>query len=123
MQNPQLVFVYGTLKKGQGNHGLLRDANFIGRGHTMKPNYQMYSLGPFPGVVLGDREIYGEVYMVDSKAMSRLDHLEGHPFMYERHLIDVGIYGDKKGEESKGKAWMYIYKGDVTDCEPLRNWT
>ena len=30
-----LVFVYGTLKKGRGNHGLLRDAEYIGKFSTI----------------------------------------------------------------------------------------
>lgn len=123
MDNPQLVFVYGTLKKGHHNHHIVQNTNYIGKAHTLKPAYQMYSLGPFPGVVSGDKVIYGEVYMVDPNVMRNLDKLEAHPIMYQRTLVDIGIYGDKKGEEITSKAWMYIYKGDTTDCQPLRNWT
>lgn len=123
MHDPQLVFVYGTLKRGQDNHHLLEKANYIGKAHTLQPKWQMFSLGAFPGVVEGDKEIYGEVYQVGFNGMNSLDHLEGHPSFYERKLVDVGIYGGKKGDECVSKAWMYIFKGDTTDCMPLRNWT
>lgn len=121
--NPQLVFVYGTLKKGNHNHHLIAKANYCGKAHTTKSEYQMYHLGGFPGVTKGDRVIYGEVYMVNEDVMKSLDRLEGHPSFYERILVPVGIYGDKKGEETSTKAWIYIYKGDTTDCMPIKNWS
>jgi gamma-glutamylcyclotransferase (GGCT)/AIG2-like uncharacterized protein YtfP len=40
------VAVYGTLKKGQGNHGLLSGSKYIGKGET-HPNYTLLEMGCF----------------------------------------------------------------------------
>ena len=43
----ELVFVYGTLRKGHGNHKLIEGGRFMGSGLTVK-KYAMYSRGiPF----------------------------------------------------------------------------
>lgn len=84
-----LVLVYGSLKKGFGNHGCLGDSPMLGTVIT-PPEYTMYSLGGFPGVVLGgDTAISGEVYEVTDATLARLDRLEGVPTFYDRHLIDT----------------------------------
>src|SRR4051812_27023287 len=74
-----LIFVYGSLMKGFGNHTLLRDATFVKEGLTL-PEYTLISLGSFPGVLPdGTTSIKGEVYEVNLKVRDRLDQLEGHP--------------------------------------------
>ena len=108
-----LVFVYGTLKAGHGNHRLLQEgrAEYIGEDFAPGIVY-----GPFPyakppclaarqlGIAEGthscgdDRWIRGEVYKVDDKTLARLDSLEGHPRYYRRTNVvlrsgrEAGIY-------------------------------
>ena len=80
------VFVYGTLKKGHGNHERLLASNskFIGNACT-EPIFTMLHLGGFPGIVLGGHTpIKGELFEVDAETLARLDHLEGHPNFYQR---------------------------------------
>jgi gamma-glutamylcyclotransferase (GGCT)/AIG2-like uncharacterized protein YtfP len=93
-----LVFVYGSLKRGFHNHGILEGSNARFRGnHKTEANYTMYSLGSFPGVVQGgETSIRGEVYEVDS--LKSLDTLEGYPSFYTRIKIDTRW----------GPVWMYI---------------
>lgn len=85
-----LVFVYGTLKKNHGNHGLLADQEFVGR-DTIDFNGDFVCLGGFPACV--DRPkgnpvvVAGEVYKVDRPAIASLDWLEGHPDFYKRTLV------------------------------------
>lgn len=74
-----LVFVYGSLKEGFGNHRLISSFKKIGEG-TIEG--KMYSLGAFPAVVL-DKEnpdlIHGEIYDVNTESgLERLDMLEGY---------------------------------------------
>lgn len=82
------VFVYGTLKSGHGNHGVMANtagAEFIGDFST-PPCYTMVSFGGFPGIVpIGNTSIKGELWAVDD--VSQLDRLEGHPTFYQRTNI------------------------------------
>lgn len=92
------VLVYGSLRKGFGNHYLLENSRFLGEVKT-GPHYTMYSFGGFPALSLnGDTTIVGEVYEVDEETMARLDRLEGYPNFYDRVLIPTEY----------GEAWMYF---------------
>jgi gamma-glutamylcyclotransferase (GGCT)/AIG2-like uncharacterized protein YtfP len=83
------VFVYGTLRKGQGNNYLLKEADFIGEAKT-KDKYAMYASGiPY---VVEDKpvsRITGEIFSVNQEELMRLDRLEGHPQWYRRRVIPV----------------------------------
>jgi len=94
-----MVFVYGTLKKGFGNHHLLSKSLYHGD-YSTAPSHKMVSLGGFPGVVFGKgtAAIKGEVYEVADDVLDRLDRLEGYPSFYDRKSIYT-LYG---------KAYMYV---------------
>jgi gamma-glutamylcyclotransferase (GGCT)/AIG2-like uncharacterized protein YtfP len=49
-QERQLVFVYGTLKRGGSNHHYLAGQQYLGAAHTV-PGFNLYSLGTYPGLV------------------------------------------------------------------------
>lgn len=74
------VFVYGTLKRGEGNHRLLEESKFIG--NDVLKGFKLYDLPyGFPCVVKSnsnDDEVSGEVYEVDSQTLERLNILEGY---------------------------------------------
>jgi len=96
------VFVYGTLRRGFGNHRLLAGARFLGEARTARA-YRMVSLGGCPGMLAGTSRVVGEVYEVDDETLLRLDRLEGHPYMYRRE--PVRLHGFAKVE-------AYIYQRD-----------
>ena len=82
-----LVFTYGTLMRGFGNHYYLDGAEFICKAQTPAA-FTMLNLGAFPGIVAkGDTSIVGEVYRVDEQTLMDLDRLEGHPTFYLRQII------------------------------------
>ena len=92
----QIVAVYGSLRKGFGNHGFLKNQSF--KGTDIVPNYKMYSLGAFPGIVPDDGgSIFAEIYEVDEETFKALDRLEGHPNFYCRRQVST-VYGP---------AWIY----------------
>lgn len=77
-----LIAVYGTLLSGEPNEYFMRNATLIQEDKV--ENFEMYSLGGFPGIMKGDGEISVEVYKVSAEDLIPVDRLEGHPTFYER---------------------------------------
>ena len=73
---PQLVFVYGTLRRGGSNHFRLAGAELISCGTIIG---RMYHIDWYPGLILDDSgdEIYGEIYSVEHELLTSLDAFEG----------------------------------------------
>lgn len=80
-----LVFVYGTLRRGQPNHPQLRGC--ASQGEAELSGLALYDLGPFPMAVPADdpaARLQGELYRVNGEQLARLDRFEGAPRLYER---------------------------------------
>lgn len=93
-----LVAVYGSLRKGLGNHGVLGDSELLGT--TQVHGFEMISLGGFPAIYDGEGEITIEVYSMDSEMTAKnLDMLEGYPTFYNRKIIETEF----------GDAWVYFF--------------
>ncbi len=118
-----LVFVYGTLRRGYGNHYLLAEgARLLGPARTLEA-YALYALEiPFVLRQPALTPIRGEVYAVDQECLARLDELEEHPDWYRRELVGVRT---EQGQELR--AWLYFYpspqgrlvpSGDYADFAP-----
>lgn len=111
------VFVYGSLKRGFGNHDLLAKSKFHGSLNTAEDCYHMNSLGAFPAVttVSDDCEngysISGELYTVDSATLRKLDQLEGNGSFYTRQLVRLDSPVIKE-------AWIYLMSG----LDPKTSW-
>ena len=97
-----LVAVYGTLKQGRSNHGLMRDSVLLGK--TRLNGFIMYSAGGFPVIYRNVGETISiEVYEVSPEVVKHnLDPLEGHPHWYKREQVETEV----------GLAWLYIMQGD-----------
>ena len=103
----QLVFVYGTLKKGFSNHRLLASSELLGVAQTVKM-YAMYSTG-LPIVVKDEAvsPIFGELYRVDEVTLAYLDSLEGHPDWYRREEVEVLLEAEGEGQHIE-QSWLYF---------------
>lgn len=104
-EHVNLVAVYGTLKAGRGNHGLLSKSNYVGAGETIY-KYPMQAQGiPFVFDKAGTgSQIPVEVYeLLDDDTKDDLDLLEGHPTNYERKLIDVEML-----DGAVKSCWLYF---------------
>ena len=91
------VFVYGTLKRGYGNHRLLQGSTYLGKAKTQKRWTMIGKDMGFPYVIeqhdaIGGH-IEGEVYLVSDRVLNTLDILEGVPNHYISQDIDV-LYMD-----------------------------
>ena len=97
------VFVYGTLKDGHANHGLLDhdDVFFLGYDSITGP-YRMLNLGAIPGVVHApdaNNTMFGELYAMAPEHLASLDLLEGHPNFYRRQKVWT--------DHLTKRAWVY----------------
>jgi gamma-glutamylcyclotransferase (GGCT)/AIG2-like uncharacterized protein YtfP len=80
----RVIFVYGTLIKGESNHAVLGGSTFLRVART-SPGFLLYDLGRFPGMVAcGQLVVVGEIYLVTPEILARVDRLEGHPTFYQR---------------------------------------
>lgn len=112
----ELLFVYGSLKRGHANHEQLAGAAFLGRAQTA-PGYTLYRVGVYPGLAPGGQGVVvGELYGVAPEAFRRLDEFEGCPWLYERGRVQLAdgrwahtylIPGSRRGQgdERLGDSW------------------
>ena len=100
------LFVYGTLRKGCGNHRRLDKSKYVGIRKTA-PGFSLLCLNGLPIMVrsAGDSRVTGEMYEVTPTTMKRLDILEGHPDFYTREEIHL--------EDGTG-AQAYLFLTDLT---------
>jgi len=104
-----LVFVYGTLMKGQTNHHYLNDSCEVGQG--VLSGYQMYHLGDYPGIVPDSAgQVKGEVYAVSQETLHQLDLLEDEGDEYRRVTAKV-MLNDQWLED----VWVYVYQREVKE--------
>jgi len=84
------LFVYGTLRRGQGNSALLQGCEYLGQVRTT-PDFNLFQTGSLPVMTTAARNrgtgVVGELYRVPSALLPRLDALEGHPDFYRRSSI------------------------------------
>lgn len=62
------IFVYGSLRRKQGNSHWMTNAQWLGA-HSVN-DYQLYSLGHYPGAVPGEGTVHGEVYRIDASTLA-----------------------------------------------------
>lgn len=100
-----LLFVYGTLKRGERNHHRMGSARFVAHAKT-EARYRVVDLGPYPGLLRDDATgfaILGEIWELDGKTLAELDEFEGEDF--RRALIALVNHG--------GVVEAYFFTGTV----------
>ena len=114
---PHLLFIYGTLKRGDVRAYLLQGQTFLGEASTA-PRYRLFNTGDYPALVevepldLGGRSIQGELWAIDEDCLDRLDEEEG---------VDEGLYERRAVELSphKERVQSYFYLPSIagmSDC-------
>lgn len=86
---PHLVFVYGTLMKGELHHTTIAHARYV-RAAATRPAYDLVQIDYYPALIAGGtHRVPGELYEVDDQTLARLDRLEEVPDYYERLVITL----------------------------------
>lgn len=115
----EAVFVYGTLKRGERNHGLV--ARLVRR---VLPGYvegfALYHLPAgrgrpyaYPAMVPGEGRVRGEVLFLPPEALPLLDELEDEGVEYQRVRLEV------QTEEGPLTAWAYLYLQGLEGAFPV----
>lgn len=81
----QLLFVYGSLKRGKENHRFLAAQTFVTAARAA-PGYRLYELDGYPGMIRDGAQpdfVTGEIWVVTEECLRELDAFEG---------VDVGLY-------------------------------
>lgn len=75
-----ILFVYGTLRRGERAHGLVERSRALGTVRTA-PRYDLMNLGPFPALASrGRTAVQGELYGVSEALIAHLDRYEGSDY-------------------------------------------
>jgi gamma-glutamylcyclotransferase (GGCT)/AIG2-like uncharacterized protein YtfP len=111
-----LIFVYGTLKRGFSNHHHLDGQAFLGAARTA-PGHALYAVAEYPGMVRQEDDaegVSGEVWSVDDECLARLDILE---------CTAEGLYGReavRMGQPFEGRSVeAYVYLKDTTGLRKI----
>ena len=99
------LFVYGTLRRGQGLHVELLQTRAEFVGEAWMPG-TLYDLGWYPGAVAeGDQVISGELYRLPEprSALRSLDAVEGGEFRRVAVRVRLADGGTRR-------AWVYLLK-------------
>ncbi|WP_029422025.1 gamma-glutamylcyclotransferase family protein [Alicyclobacillus macrosporangiidus] len=105
MASKHVVFVYGTLRKGQYNRGVMEPHLVceLGEGSI---HGEMYDLGAFPTIALdGDGVVVGEWVEVTDDGLAALDALEDYPQMYDRTVV--------RDLNRAAEGWVYHMTGRI----------
>ncbi|MCW8888172.1 MAG: gamma-glutamylcyclotransferase [Gammaproteobacteria bacterium] len=122
------VLVYGSLRKGMGNHALLKRGLDNGGaidlgGGGIEIHARLYDTGcGFPALVPEARKnvVMVEAYRVNNAVMADLDRLEGYPHFYDRKQVLFNgnpswVYFQREAREGyndAGHDWVH-YKRAV----------
>ncbi|XP_072030153.1 troponin C-akin-1 protein-like isoform X3 [Amphiura filiformis] len=120
-----LVFVYGTLKRGQPNHEKMTNpdngqATFIGEARTVEKwplviatKFNIPFMLDKPGL---GHNFVGEVFSVDDAMLKTLDMLERHPHYYRRKPMQVK-YTHLIDSDAASRCNMIANEGAMQDCD------
>ena len=112
---PAILFVYGTLKRGGKNVGLMRGQQYLCDALTA-PKYRIYDLGDHPALVTDPEQglsVHGELWEVSGTALAKLDEFEEVPTWFNREPIAVLDYPDR--------VEAYFYKHVIPPNTPSAN--
>lgn len=116
----ELVFVYGTLRRGGSNSFRMDGAEFVSAG---KVAGRLYSISWYPGLVLdgGPESVEGDVYRVGASQLAALDEFEG----ISANEIEGAEYRRVQTEVTTANevivAWSYEWKGPVEEGKRIQS--
>ena len=107
-----LLFVYGTLMRGEPLHPVLaRIARFVGVGHVRG---QLVSFGRWPGLYGGAGRVRGELYRLDDPGQLQIVDREEEGYNFVRRGAIVTLSRGRRV-----RAWVYHCAGPRDRATPI----
>ncbi|ADU28799.1 gamma-glutamylcyclotransferase family protein [Evansella cellulosilytica] len=108
MKKKHFVFCYGTLRKNESNHHLLKDANCICE-HSLTEG-KMFDTGYGYPVIIQDAisKVHGELYEITDEELDMLDRLEGYESRSAQHNLYERIRQKVITHKGEYEAFVYI---------------
>lgn len=121
----ELIFVYGSLKKGFDNHHVIKNAKYKCKAKTVS-KFPMYEeeFANYPYLIKkrisNAYNVKGELYEIRRKELlKKLDKFEGAPDYYIRETIKVQTLS---GEVKKAYAY-FLKENKIPDSQnPMKEW-
>lgn len=107
------ILVYGTLRSGQCNHSLMKDAGATQVTTVRVPGYDLYKLGWYPGIRPNPQNKVGvecELYEFDGSRenLNKLDYYEG----FIETEPEMSLFLREKVNVNGTDAYVYEYGRD-----------
>lgn len=87
-QTGELIFIYGTLRRGGKAHAMMKTSEFRGIATIFG---RLYHISEYPGLILHEEStVTGELYWADADLIQELDSYEGcfeSPPLYTREEV------------------------------------
>ncbi len=111
----EMVFVYGTLRRGGSNDFRMANARFVAEG---KVRGRLYRIDWYPGFVADENAgpVAGEFFMVDDETIAALDEFEGSE--YRRVKIEVEVR-EGLAAVSRVQAWIWEWLGETSESQRI----
>lgn len=118
----ELVFVYGTLRRGGSNAFRMEGADFRG---AARVEGELHAITWYPGLTLkaGAGWVIGELYAVGPEQMAALDEFEGlssgevEGSEYRRVRVPVQLH--ETTEQEMTEAWAYEWIGPLNPVNQI----
>lgn len=108
---PELLFVYGTLRPSSGGAGTALVRHLEHRGPATARG-TLYDLGSYPAMIGGDGVVHGDVLRIPSSAdldaLDRYEECDGPHPLFRRERIEIRLADDQRTW-----AWAYLYARPV----------
>ncbi|WP_027882899.1 gamma-glutamylcyclotransferase family protein [Meiothermus rufus] len=114
MDRPEAVFVYGTLKRGERNFAVAKEAGWLRSVEAYIEGFQLFHLPrqrrlgySYPAVVPGEGRVWGEIqWFADlERALDLLDALEDEG----REYLRKATLAYPLAEAPPCWVWVYVY--------------
>lgn len=114
--NEMKIIVYGTLRKGQSNHYILKDQKYLGTFES-EPIFSMYSIkNSFPALIAnGNTSIKMEMYQISEEVLKKINNMEGY---YENNK-PISIYLKYKMVTPFGIGSIFLYNKSVSNTDKI----
>lgn len=109
------LFIYGTLRRGCRASKLMDGAKYLG---TAELHGHLLYIDRYPGLILGGvSKVIGEMYLVSSDHLEKLDSYEGCFESPPEYLREQVVVTDSQGTEKH--VATYVFKNIQPHHRPL----